>query len=256
MKRVVMFSGGVGSWAAAKRVVERHGKDDVVLLFADTLIEDEDLYRSLNDYSANLGLPITRIQDGRTPWQVFNDVKFLGNSRVDPCSRVLKRELMNKWRDEYCDPADSVMYLGIDWSEIHRIETVKARNPGWVYEAPMCEKPLFTKAGMLHWQEREGIKVQRLYEMGFPHANCGGFCIKAGHAQFRLLLEQMPERYAEHEANENAIRDKLGEVAIMRDRSGGQSRPLTMTEFRQRYEGGERTEEMFEDYGGCGCALE
>lgn len=157
---VVMFSGGVGSWAAAKRVVERHGKDGVVLLFADTLIEDEDLYRSLDDYAANIGIPVTRIQDGRTPWDVFHDVKFLGNSRVDPCSRVLKRELLNKWRDENCDPEKSVMYLGIDWSEIHRIETVKKRNPGWKYEAPMCERPLLTKAGMLHWQEREGIKVQ------------------------------------------------------------------------------------------------
>jgi hypothetical protein len=256
MKHVVMFSGGVGSWAAAKRVVEKHGTDDVVLLFADTLIEDADLYRSLNDYSANLGLPITRIQDGRTPWQVFRDVKFLGNSRVDPCSRILKRELMNKWRDDNCDPANSVMYLGIDWSEIHRIDTVRERNPGWTYEAPMCERPLLTKAGMLHWQEREGIKVQKLYDMGFPHANCGGFCVKAGHAQFRLLLEKMPARYAEHEANENAIREELGDVAIMRDRAGGESRPLTMTEFRQRYEGGERTEEMLLDFGGCGCALE
>ena len=35
--RVVMFSGGIGSWAAAKRVAEAHGTDDLVLLFADVL---------------------------------------------------------------------------------------------------------------------------------------------------------------------------------------------------------------------------
>lgn len=52
-----MFSGGAGSWGAAKRTVERHGPDDVLLLFADTLIEDEDLYRYLEEAAANVGAP-------------------------------------------------------------------------------------------------------------------------------------------------------------------------------------------------------
>jgi PP-loop superfamily ATP-utilizing enzyme len=37
---VVMYSGGVGSWMTAKRLIEERGKKGVVLLFADTLIED------------------------------------------------------------------------------------------------------------------------------------------------------------------------------------------------------------------------
>ncbi len=40
MKHVVMFSGGAGSWATARRVIDR-GLDPV-LLFADTRMEDED----------------------------------------------------------------------------------------------------------------------------------------------------------------------------------------------------------------------
>lgn len=39
-QRVVNFSGGIGSWAAARRVADHHGTDGLVLLFADTLIED------------------------------------------------------------------------------------------------------------------------------------------------------------------------------------------------------------------------
>ena len=38
MKHVVMFSGGLSSWAAAKRVAAEHGTDDLVLLFSDTLM--------------------------------------------------------------------------------------------------------------------------------------------------------------------------------------------------------------------------
>lgn len=52
MKHVVMFSGGAGSWAAAKRVAERHGTADLTLLFTDTLMEDEDLYRFLHEAAA------------------------------------------------------------------------------------------------------------------------------------------------------------------------------------------------------------
>ena len=49
MNHLVMFSGGAGSWAAAKRVAERHGTENLYLIFADTLIEDEDLYRFIDD---------------------------------------------------------------------------------------------------------------------------------------------------------------------------------------------------------------
>lgn len=42
----VQFSGGGGSWLAAKRVAERYGTDDLVLLCADTRSEHEDWGRS------------------------------------------------------------------------------------------------------------------------------------------------------------------------------------------------------------------
>src|SRR5690348_12113868 len=117
-RHVVMFSGGVGSFAAADRVVRQHGRD-VTLLFADTLIEDADLYRFLVEGAAFLtgkaglgevsGLAakaantppssdmlrrrthldalrrevaqvipgLVWLADGRTPWDVFRDRRFL-----------------------------------------------------------------------------------------------------------------------------------------------------------------------------------
>jgi len=40
--RIVLYSGGALSWAAAMRTIERHGRDDVRLLFTDTCMEDEE----------------------------------------------------------------------------------------------------------------------------------------------------------------------------------------------------------------------
>ena len=115
--RVVNFSGGIGSWAAARRVVERHGIEGLTLLFADVRKEDEDLYRFLPEAAADIGVPVTVIGDGRTIWQVFKDERYLGNTRVDPCSKLLKRQQLDRWREENCNPENTTVYIGIDWTE-------------------------------------------------------------------------------------------------------------------------------------------
>lgn len=246
-----MFSGGVGSWAAAKRVAEDHGTDDMVLLFTDTLIEDEDTYRFLREAAENVGAPLVEIADGRTPWQVFEDVAFLGNTRADPCSRILKRDLADAWLAENHEPDDVTVYVGIDWSEEHRFTRLAERKLPWRYEAPLCDPPLLTKDDMHAWAESEGLERQRLYKLGMPHANCGGGCVKMGQGGFARLYQADPCRYAEWERNEERLREQLGDVAILRDRRGGDTKPLTLRALRERIES-DRQVDLF-DIGGCGC---
>lgn len=250
-RNVVMFSGGISSWAAARRIADEEGTAGLVLLFADTRMEDEDLYRFLDEAARDVGGELVRLADGRTPWDVFFDVRFLGNSRIDPCSRVLKRELCRRWLEEHCDPAVTAVHLGYDWTEEHRIERARAYWRPWRVEAPLMRRPMLAR-----WQVREsllsrGIAPPRLYAWA-EHNNCGGFCVKAGQGHFRALLANMPERFAFHEAQEERFRREVaGAVAILRDRTGGDFRPLTLRELRERVEAG-RTVDLF-DIGGCGC---
>ena len=91
--------------------------------------------------------------------------------------------------------------------------------------------------------------------MGFPHNNCGGFCVKAGQAHFKHLLEQMPERYAYHENKEQELRSYLDkDVAILRDRRGGTTKPLTLKDLRLRLVNDGEVDPY--DWGGCGCFSE
>lgn len=214
--------------------------------------------RFLAQAAANVGAPLVCIREGRTPWQVFFDVRFLGNSRVDPCSRILKRQAIDRWLATNCDPAETVVYVGIDWTEIHRFDDghgngIRPRKAaaGWRYEAPLCGPPYWSKRDILLWLELEGVEPPRLYEMGFAHNNCGGFCIKAGQGHYATLLEQLPARYAEHEQKEQEIRALLGDVSILRDRSGGSSRPLSLKEFRERVEAKQKIDRT--EIGGCAC---
>lgn len=204
LKYLIQFSGGVGSFAAACWAVSQHGRDNVELLFADTMMEDEDLYRFVDDCVNYLKVPLHVVKDGRDPWQVFNDVKFLGNSRVDPCSRILKRELCKGWvKNNYPDVSSVRIVLGIDWTEEHRVKNfVRWWNP-YTGIAPLVEDKTYDKNKFMHkMQTSFGIKIPRLYTLGFPHNNCGGFCVKAGKAHFLHLLSTLPDRYRYHEERE------------------------------------------------------
>lgn len=249
---VVMFSGGAASWAAARRVVDRQGTDGVTLLFTDTKSEDEDLYRFLGDAERDLGIPVTRLADGRDIWQVFKDERFLGNSRADPCSRILKRALSRSWIEEHCEPSTTVIYLGMDWTETHRLDRARLAWSPWVVEAPMIAPPYLLKADMLADLEGRGITPPRLYGLGFAHNNCGGGCVKAGRSHFVQLLAVFPSRYAEWEAGEEDVRQHIGaDVSILRDRADGDTKPLTLRALREEVEAG-TSQPMF-DIGGCAC---
>lgn len=250
IKSVCMFSSGISSWAAAKKYVGQHGADGLVLLFADTGIEDEDNYRFLQDAAGNIGGRLEVLSDGRTPWEVMRDRKIIGNSRVDPCSDMLKRRVLHRWQKENCGP-DTPIILGICFDEAHRYLRIKERAPQWNYQAPLCDKPWISKRETLAWARLEGLTPPRMYEMGFPHANCGGFCIKGGHASFALLLRHFPERFRHHEREEQRLREIVGNHSILKDRRNGKTEPLTLRELRERIEANQEIEEF--DFGGCGC---
>lgn len=252
MKRVVMFSGGAGSWGAARRTADQYGTENLTLLFADTLIEDEDLYRYLDEAAEDIGAPLVHLKEGRDPWQVFHDERFLGNSRIDPCSKLLKRKLMRDWLDEHHDPGTTTVVLGFDWTEVHRLERAGGYWEPWAVEAPLCDRPYQSKTDLLGDLHDRGIEPPRLYGMGFEHNNCGGFCIKAGQAQFAQLLRTMPDRYRYHEGKEQELREYLGkDVTVLREwKEGG--RPLTLREFRERLE---LQPALFDhdEWGACSC---
>jgi hypothetical protein len=262
-RHVVMFSGGIGSWGAAKRVAERHGTDGLVLLFTDVkganpsphVGEDEDTYRFLRDAATNVGGTLVILNEGRDIWQVFTDRKFLGNSRQANCSTELKQKPAAAWVAEHCGEA-TVIHVGIDWTEAHRLPAVVRSYAPLTVTAPLCDEPYLTKAAVLDWARAEGLTPPRLYGLGFSHNNCGGGCVRAGQGQFARLLEVMPERFAVWEANEARMQQVLGRpVTILREQVGGVMRPLPLSEVRRRFESQPYLLDMG-DIGGCGCFME
>jgi hypothetical protein len=262
---VVMYSGGLVSYAAAKRAAEKHGRECVTLLFADTKNEDPDLYRFLNETVAYLGCKLVTVCDGRDPWQVFEDEKFIGNSRVDPCSKKLKRELMDKWVKENCTNWSTILVYGLDWSERTRIDGQKTgkkrkkghkaitQERGWNPWYPMDEKPYLVKADIIADLHSVGIQEPDLYKLGFPHNNCGGSCVKMGLAQARHLYRVRPETYLRDEAKERHILQTIPTTRpFLKLRRAGRTRVISMEAFRKAMD---KQPYLFEnlDQSGWGC---
>lgn len=244
---------------------------------ADTPIEE---YRGNPEWRAFLAdlraraldaLPgLIWLVEGRDPWEIFRDRKFLGNSQRDPCSEHAKREMAADWRVGNCrrvgelfGPPD-VFIVGISDHERHRFDDgegggIGPRNArdGWLYEAPLISEPADDELMIFYAPvDQIGPAEPRLYRMGYMHNNCGGFCVKAGQAHWANRFRVQPDRYAYDAMMERKLAAFLGQdVSMLADRRGGNGKkPLTLDAFAQRLL--TQPNETFEyrpGESGCGC---
>ena len=321
-KRYTMFSGGEGSYRAAKIDRARHPDAAYGLVFTDTLYEDADTYRFLIEAAADVlgrrlnwtvdvdAAPDYRVSDetpieeyhgnpewrawvadlreratdampeliwlaeGRDPWEIFRDGRFLGNSRVDPCSRIGKREIADAWRMGACHRAGELFgvadtfAVGIGLHEKHRFDDGLGGGLGprmaaesWLYHAPLIEAEEASEhlTLLLAPVEQLGVRGQRMYRQGYKHGNCGGFCIKAGMAHWANRFRVAPERFAYDAMMERKLGALLGKpISMLTDRSGGGGkRPLTLDAFAERLRTQpQRKYEYQPGESGCGCMTE
>ena len=270
-KHVVMFSGGIGSWAAAKMVAGTFGTENLYLVFSDVkgnnpsphVGEDEDTYRFVEEAAKNVGGTFVYLNEGRDIWEVFKDRNFLGNSRLAHCSFELKQKPARKWLVENCKSENTIVYVGIDWTETHRLPAIIKNYKPYLAFAPLTEpyyhsedKMYYDKNELIQWARDEGLTTPRLYDYGFSHNNCGGGCVRAGQAQFKKLLEIMPERFAIWEEKEQEVIRHIGkDVSILTEMKNGVKRPLPLVELRRRVESAPTLIDET-DIGGCGCFFE
>lgn len=279
VKHVANLSGGACSFWAADRVAEKEGTANLTLLFADVLIEDKQLYEMNERTAEYFGIPITRVSREMTPWQLFRLEGMIGNDRAPICSIRLKREVLEEWQLRNCTKRDSlfggdpdVIYVGMDWTEVNRLDDLRRAYPHWQIEAPMCEFRKWGGEGAL-WSKQKMICelesvlgwIPDAYKQGFPHFNCGKRCVRAGITQFVHLYGvdrpafiewEEEERLTNEEFNARGIISKDGlPFSVLKDRRGGTTKSMTLHQLRERIEAGD-TSLPKDDWGGCGCGVD
>jgi hypothetical protein len=255
VKFVISYSGGIGS-AISCLLAHEHNLD-YEMVFADTLIEDEDLHRFTSDIEHAVGKQVTKLCCDMNPWDVYIKERYIGNSRTAHCSQRLKTDVVREYIAANYRPEDVTLILGMSIEEQERIE--RARK-NW---APISVASLLIRYKMNSRQAQEemlcryGIAMPRLYGYGFPHNNCGGFCCRSGLTQFATLLKHFPDRYQWHVEQEERAFKAIGPTArpFLRHTVNGVLHYLRMSEFRDMVQSGKLTPPLY-DYGGCACFVD
>lgn len=259
MRHVVSLSGGMSSAVAADRVIVRFGSASVQLWTADTLWEDEDLWRFHAECSARWGITPIMHAEGRSPLQVAEDEHIIPNQKIAPCSRRLKIVPFTKWL--IAQPKPMTVHIGMDWFEGDRKQAPKRAYEaidGVTVDFPLDWRPLETRPHedvVRSW----GIEPSRAYALGFGHSNCGGRCVRQGTSEWHRLWINYPARFTEVEVWEEAQRAKgepWNRYAIAKRERGGETFPVTLRELRNGWEqANDRQPELFvvEDRSFCLC---
>lgn len=250
---IVQFSTGGGSAEVAKIAVDRHGRDQVLLLTANTLVEDSDNWRYGREVHAYIGKPRWIVlTDGRTPMEAGRSEGVIPSNRIPVCSRELKQKICRKFIETRWDVDHDEIWIGLDRDEDTRVDGILAGWAPWKVHFPLREE-FYDKADILAAWEARGIRRPRLYEEGFSHANCGGACVRGGQKQWARVLAKRPDVYRYWEEEEEKSRCQVGDYSILRDRRGGTTKPLPLRKFRLQLEGNPDDYERDEEVCGCGA---
>jgi hypothetical protein len=219
---ICQFSCGAASACAARLAIDRHG-DAVSVINAFVADEDDDNRRFLSDCERWFGRPITVLRDekyGASAASVWRKRRFIVNRNGAPCSKALKRDVLNKYRQ----PGDLVV-LGYtaDPRDVDRWERFQDANADVTAWAPLVDAGM-TKRDCFDMVTAAGIELPRMYQLGYNNANCPK-CPKGGMGYWNKIRVDFPENFEEMAQ----IQDLLGPGSyFFRDRKTKQRISLRM----------------------------
>lgn len=163
-RRVSWFSCG-----AASAVATKLSSPDVIA-YCETGAEDIDNARFMDDCAPWFGMDITRLQSHEyaSTWDVWEKRKYIAGVAGAPCTSLLKvsPRLLFQMPDDI-----HVFGYTADSADVQRAEALRENWPDLRIETPLIERGL-TKAACFSLIESAGIRLPRVYAMGFPNANC------------------------------------------------------------------------------------
>ncbi|MCU7247959.1 hypothetical protein [Pseudomonas koreensis] len=125
---VCQFSCGAASAVATKLALAQYcATHDVQVINAFLTNEHEDNRRFLLDCQEWFGQKIVQLRDekyGADIIQVFRRERFMKSRNGAPCTKLLKRRLLDTWKQP-----GNIMVFGYTAEEVDRLEDFRERNP-------------------------------------------------------------------------------------------------------------------------------
>lgn len=205
---VVWFSCGAASAVAAKLTIDLYGKESVRVVNNPVAEEDTDNRRFLRDVEQWLGVNIetatcTKYPSGsaRDVWERERGMSFpIGAT----CTKFLKKRARQEWeaRNEF-----DYLVLGFTAEEQARFDNFKLFERDNIL--PVLIDAGLTKDDCAAYLTRNGLRLPRVYAMGYPNANCIG-CVKATSPTYWNHVRQVhPAEFADRAAQSRQLGVRL-----------------------------------------------
>lgn len=220
---VASFSCGAASACATKLAIDKYGVL-VSIINAFVADEDDDNRRFLRDCEEWFGRAIIVLRDekyGASAATVWKKRRFIVNRNGAPCSKALKRDVMNAWSK----PTD-LMVLGYTADEPHRLDRFVDANADKNVWAPLVDAGM-TKRDCFAMVSAAGLELPLMYRIGYHNANCPKCpkCPKGGMGYWNKIRVTHPENFEEMAQ----IQDVLGPGSyFFRNRTTGERISLRM----------------------------
>lgn len=208
----VWFSCGAASAVAAKLTLERYGDFcDVRVVNNPVAEEDADNRRFLADVEGWLGVPIEDARNSKYPsasaeevWDIRGGMSFPHGA---PCTVSLKKEARQQW--EARNRSDwMVLGFGVEEQDRHRMFTLTER----ANVLPVLIDAKMTRQDCYEYIVNAGLTPPRIYELGYPNANCIG-CVKATSPTYWNHVRKVhPEVFASRAEQSRRLGSKLVRV--------------------------------------------
>lgn len=208
----VWFSRGAASAVAAKLTVDLYGaKHDVRIINNPIKEEDKDGERFQRDVEAWIGRSFESATCSKYPSgsivEVWARERFMSGPKGAPCTKFLKKYARQEW--EMRNHADWHV-LGFGAEERARAERfMLTERPNLL---PILVYQGITREGAARYLHAAGIRLPRIYDMGYPNGNCPGCSKATSPTYWNHVRVKHPEVFKERAALSRELGAKLVRV--------------------------------------------
>lgn len=211
-------------------------------------ITPQDLYNFIEDSKSLDSTSTYKIVDKPlfNTWHIDFYSKFMSNSRVDPCSRELKRTPIKHYLHDHAEHG-AILGVSITADEIDRTMNI---TKNWKASGYKVEYPLIHDE---RWSNKQFVRdtfialtgfLPESYGLDFEHNNCTP-CRKGGKQHHARTLFYRRIAYLYAEKMEQLWRDTFNkDYTILRETRNGKRYNLTLRELRERLEHMQTVEQL------------
>lgn len=174
----VWFSKGAASAVAAYLALEKYGRDNVRIVTNPVIEEDDDNLRFMADFQRRINHPIEAAVNPKYPSasaeEVWRKRQFMSHPKGAPCTVELKKAARQHWQNIH-KPTHHVMGFTVEeQGRFDRFKLTECDNA----LAPLIDAGFDKQRCHDFLTLQLGVLPPRMYDLGYPNANCVG-CVKA-----------------------------------------------------------------------------